>query len=124
MVLYVLFTCMLVMTAVIDSLEAAFSKEVLHLSNSTYGYLVSIAGAGFVLGSLLNAALSHKFHHMHLMGVGSVVVSLGYIIYAFSHDFVTVAIGFALIILCAWPLLQRDSKPFIKNISPLKSWDG
>ncbi|MEI2665359.1 MFS transporter [Rossellomorea sp. LJF3] len=97
MILYVLFTCMLVMTAAIDSLEAAFSKDVLHLSNSTYGYLVSIAGGGFVLGSLLNAALSHKLHHMHLMGVGSVIVSLGYIIYACSHDFLTAAIGFALL---------------------------
>jgi MFS family permease len=97
MILYVLFTCMLVMTAAIDSLEAAFSKDVLHLSNSTYGYLVSIAGGGFVLGSLLNAALSHKLHHMHLMGVGSVIVSVGYIIYACSHDFLTIAIGFALL---------------------------
>ena len=97
MVLYVLFTCMLVMTAAIDSLEAAFSKEVLHLSNSTYGYLVSIAGGGFVLGSLLNAAFSHKLHHMHLMGVGSVIVSVGYIMYAFSHDFLSIAIGFALL---------------------------
>ncbi|WP_061809181.1 MFS transporter [Rossellomorea vietnamensis] len=97
MILYVLFTCMLVMTAAIDSLEAAFSKEVLHLSNSTYGYLVSIAGGGFVLGSFLNAALSQKLHHMHLMGVGSVIVSVGYIIYACSHDFLTVAVGFALL---------------------------
>ncbi|WP_082386244.1 MFS transporter [Rossellomorea vietnamensis] len=97
MILYVLFTCMLVMTAVIDSLEAAFSKEVLHLSNSTYGYLVSIAGGGFVLGSLLNAALSNKLHHMRLMGGGSVVVSLGYIMYAFSYDFMTAAVGFALL---------------------------
>ena len=97
MILYVLFTCMLVMTAAIDSLEAAFSKEVLHLSNSTYGYLVSIAGGGFVLGSLLNAAFSHKLHHMHLMGVGSVIVSVGYIMYAFSHDFLSIAIGFALL---------------------------
>ncbi|UTE78256.1 MFS transporter [Rossellomorea sp. KS-H15a] len=97
MILYVFFTCMLVMTAAIDSLEAAFSKDMLHLSNSTYGYLVSIAGGGFVLGSLLNAALSHKLHHMHLMGVGSVIVSVGYIIYAFSHDFLTIGIGFALL---------------------------
>ncbi|MCA1060050.1 MFS transporter [Rossellomorea aquimaris] len=97
MVLYILFTGMLVMTAAIDSLEAAFSKEVLHLSDSTYGYLVSIAGGGFVLGSLLNTALSHKFHHMHLMGAGSLVVSLGYIIYACSSDFLTIAIGFALL---------------------------
>ena len=97
MVLYVLFTVMLVMTAVIDSLEAAFSKEVLYLSDSTYGYLVSIAGGGFVIGSLLNTAFSHKLKHMTLMGSGSVVVSLGYIIYACSHNFLTVAIGFALL---------------------------
>ncbi|WGG46216.1 MFS transporter [Rossellomorea sp. DA94] len=97
MILYVLFTCMLVMTAAIDSLEAAFSKDVLHLSNSTYGYLVSIAGGGFVLGSFLNAALSQKLHHMHLMGVGSVIVSVGYIIYACSHGFLTAAVGFALL---------------------------
>ncbi|QHE60165.1 MFS transporter [Rossellomorea vietnamensis] len=97
MILYILFTCMLVMTAAIDSLEAAFSKDVLHLSNSTYGYLVSIAGGGFVLGSFLNAALSHKLHHMHLMGLGSVIVSVGYIMYACSHDFLTAAVGFALL---------------------------
>ncbi len=97
MILYVFFTCMLVMTAAIDSLEAAFSKEVLHLSNSTYGYLVSIAGAGFVLGSILNTVLSHKLHYMYLMGVGSLFVSLGYILYSYSADFYVAAIGFALL---------------------------
>ncbi|PFA66677.1 MFS transporter [Bacillus sp. AFS015802] len=97
MVLYVLFTCMLVMTAVIDSLEASFAKEVLHLTDSTYGYLVSIAGAGFVLGSLLNTALSHRLHHMHLMGFGSLIVSSGYMVYSYSTDFLTAAIGFALL---------------------------
>lgn len=31
------------------------------------------------------------------MGVGSVIVSIGYIVYAFSHGFLTIAIGFALL---------------------------
>lgn len=97
MILYVLFSCMLVMTAAIDSLEAAFSKEVLHLSNSTYGFLVSIAGGGFVLGSILNTVLSHKLHHMHLMGVGSLGVSAGYLMYSFSNGFLLAAIGFAVL---------------------------
>ncbi|BCB02469.1 MFS transporter [Bacillus sp. KH172YL63] len=97
MLLYVLFTSMIVMTAAIDSLEAAFSKEVLGLSNSTYGYLVSIAGGGFVAGSLLNTALAHKLHYRHLMGVGSLIVSLGYTFYAFTADFLGAAIGFALL---------------------------
>jgi MFS family permease len=97
MVLYVLFSILMVMTAALDSLEAAFSKEVLHLSNSTYGYLVSIAGGGFVLGSILNASLSHKLHHMHLMGFGSLLVSGGYLIYSFSEGFLLAAIGFAVL---------------------------
>ncbi|MGE6753450.1 MFS transporter [Rossellomorea sp. NPDC071047] len=97
MVLYVLFSCMLVMTAAIDSLEAAFSKEVLHLSNSTYGFLVSIAGAGFILGSILNTALSHRLNYMHLMGFGSMVVSGGYLLYSFSPGFLGAAIGFAVL---------------------------
>jgi MFS family permease len=97
MILYVLFSCMLVMTAAIDSLEAAFSKEVLHLSNSTYGFLVSIAGGGFVLGSILNTVLSHRLHHMHLMGVGSLGVSAGYLMYSFSNGFLLAAIGFSVL---------------------------
>ncbi|MGM0828736.1 MAG: MFS transporter [Bacillota bacterium] len=97
MILYVLFSCMLVMTAAIDSLEAAFSKEVLHLSNSTYGFLVSIAGGGFVLGSILNTVLSHRLHHMHLMGVGSLGVSAGYLMYSLSNGFLLAAIGFAVL---------------------------
>jgi MFS family permease len=97
MILYVLFSCMLVMTAAIDSLEAAFSKEVLHLSNSTYGFLVSISGGGFVLGSILNTVLSHRLHHMHLMGVGSLGVSAGYLMYSFSNGFLLAAIGFAVL---------------------------
>ena len=119
MILYVLFTCMLVMTAAIDSLEAAFSKDMLHLSNSTYGYLVSIAGGGFVLGSLLNAALSHKLHHMHLMGVGSVIVSVGYIIYACSHDFLTIAIGFALLS-CALAFATTGFETFYQEHIPVE----
>ncbi|NMH67357.1 MFS transporter [Bacillus sp. RO3] len=97
MVLYVMFSSILVMTAAIDSLEAAFSKEVLNLSNSTYGFLVSIAGGGFVVGSILNTALSHKLHHMYLMGIGAVAVSLGYLMYSFSQGFEGAAIGFAIL---------------------------
>ncbi|MCA1064088.1 MFS transporter [Rossellomorea sp. AcN35-11] len=97
MVLYVMFSSILVMTAAIDSLEAAFSKEVLNLSNSTYGFLVSIAGGGFVVGSILNTALSRKLHHMYLMGIGAVAVSLGYLMYSFSQGFEGAAIGFAIL---------------------------
>ncbi|MGR3762788.1 MFS transporter [Rossellomorea sp. NS-SX7] len=97
MVVYLLFSCMIVMTAAVDSLEAAFSKEVLGLSNSTYGYLVSIAGAGFLVGALVNIAIADKVRDIHLIAFGSVMVSAGYIVYSFSGGFVAAAVGFSLL---------------------------
>ncbi|WP_106498279.1 hypothetical protein [Lentibacillus sp. Marseille-P4043] len=47
-----LFSGMVVMMTAIDSLEAAFAKEVLYLSDSVYGFLVSIAGAGIIVGAI------------------------------------------------------------------------
>lgn len=97
MVIYFLFSCAMVMTAAIDSLEAAFSKDVLSLSDGEYGFLVSIAGAGIVVGAILNAAFVKKLATSILIGGGSLFVSIGYIIYAFSHDFLGAAIGFFLL---------------------------
>ena len=54
MFIYFLFGCVMVMATAIDSLEVAFSKEVLSLSDSEYGFLVSIAGAGIVMGAIIN----------------------------------------------------------------------
>lgn len=50
----------MVLTAANDSLELSFAKEVLLLTDSEYGFLVSIAGAGFILGAITNTILSKK----------------------------------------------------------------
>jgi MFS family permease len=97
MVVYFLFSCMLVLTAAVDSLEAAFSKEVLGLSNSTYGYLVSIAGVGYLAGALVNTLIADKVRDVKLIAFGSVVVSAGYIVYSVSDGFMAAAIGFSLL---------------------------
>ncbi|WP_404456694.1 MFS transporter [Virgibacillus necropolis] len=94
MVIYFLFSCVMVMTAAIDSLEAAFSKEVLSLSDGKYGFLVSIAGAGIVVGAIVNACFVKKLATSMLIGGGSLLLSAGYIVYAFSHDFFGAAFGF------------------------------
>lgn len=87
----------MVMTAAIDSLEAAFSKEVLSLSNEKYGFLVSIAGAGIVVGAVVNALFVKSLSTSILIGGGTTLLSVGYIIYAFSHDFFGAALGFFLL---------------------------
>lgn len=92
--IYFLFSCMMVMVTAVDSLEAAFSKEVLSLSNGEYGFLVSIAGAGVIVGAIINTMLAKKLATSLLIGLGSLFVSVGYIIYAFSNNFFMAAVGF------------------------------
>ncbi|MFE8701625.1 MFS transporter [Cytobacillus sp. FJAT-54145] len=94
-VIYFLFSfVMVVMATALDSLEASFSKEVLHLSDSEYGFLVSIAGAGILVGASINTFIVNKLSTPTLIGLGSVVVSVGYLVYAFSESFFIAALGF------------------------------
>ncbi|MFG6147404.1 MFS transporter [Halobacillus sp. B23F22_1] len=94
MAVYFLFSLMMVMAAALDSLEAVFSKEVLQLSDTEYGFLVSIAGFGIAAGAVVNILFAHKMTTSFLIGMGSLFVSFGYIIYAFSTHFTVAAIGF------------------------------
>ncbi|GAE25558.1 lysine-specific permease [Halalkalibacter wakoensis JCM 9140] len=94
MIIYLLFSSVIVMTAAVDSLEAAFAKEVLNLSDSDYGFLVSVAGAGIIIGAILNTFVVKKIAISILMGIGSVFVSIGYLVYAFSETFLLAAVGF------------------------------
>lgn len=91
---YFLFQGMMVLAAANDSLELSFAKEVLLLTDSEYGFLVSIAGAGFILGAITNTILSKKLTPSLLIGIGSLFIAIGYIIYVFSNGFLIAAIGF------------------------------
>lgn len=91
---YFLFQSMFVLATATDSLELSFAKEVLLLTDSEYGFLVSIAGAGFILGAITNTILSKKLAHSFLIGIGSLFIAIGYLIYAFSNIFLIAAIGF------------------------------
>ncbi|MGX5702001.1 MFS transporter [Bacillus cereus] len=91
---YFLFQSMFVLATATDSLELSFAKEVLLLTDSEYGFLVSIAGAGFILGAITNTILSKKLAPSFLIGIASLFIAIGYIIYAFSNVFLIAAIGF------------------------------
>lgn len=95
--IFILFYLIIIMTTTIESLEAAFSKEVLNLSNTKYGFLVSIAGIGFVIGSIVNTVIGNRFDSRKLIGYGSILLSFGYLIYAFSNEFKLASVGFFLL---------------------------
>ncbi|MEC3883362.1 MFS transporter [Halobacillus sp. HZG1] len=97
MTIYFLFGLMMVMAAALDSLEAAFSKEVLGLTDTAYGYLVSIAGAGIAIGALVVTWVGNDLSTRFLLTGGGLLVACGYLIYAWSVDFSGAAIGFFLL---------------------------
>lgn len=92
--IYVLFSFLMVMATAIDSLEVSFATRVIHLSESEYGFLVSVAGAGIMIGAVVNTLFAQKLSTNFLIGAGSVGVSLGYLLYACSSSFQTIGAGF------------------------------
>lgn len=94
MAVFFLFSCMMVMAAAIDSQEATFSTRVLGLTDGEYGLLVSVAGAGIIAGAIVNTIFTKRLGLAALIGGGSVMVSLGYLVYAFSSSFAGAAAGF------------------------------
>lgn len=91
--IYFLFSSFVVMQTAVDSLEVAFAKEVISLTDGEYGFLVSIAGAGILVGALINVGFTKKLSISWLIGLGSFMVSIGYIIFAFSNSFWMASIG-------------------------------
>lgn len=96
-ILYVLFGAVTVFMSGLDSLETAFATGILQLSESTYGFLVSVAGMGIVAGSIINAFLANRLKIHVLIGFGALFTPIGYIIFSFSYEFTTAAIGFFLL---------------------------
>jgi MFS family permease len=97
MCVYFLFNSCMVLATAIDSQEVVFTRQVLHLSESSYGVLVSIAGAGVVVGSLVNSIIVKWLQTRFLIGVCTIFITSGYLIYAFSTTFFIAAVGFFLL---------------------------
>ncbi|KPV43717.1 hypothetical protein AN477_11210 [Alicyclobacillus ferrooxydans] len=98
------FTILFVLTALsgafgaaTDSQEVVFARSALHLSSGAYGLLVAIAGLGYVLGALLVTFFAKKLSLQLLIGLGSIVSSIGFVVYAFSHSFLLAALGFVIL---------------------------
>ncbi|MEK4973126.1 MFS transporter [Niallia sp. FSL R7-0648] len=117
-IIYLLFSTVMVLATAVDSLEAAFSREVLLLSERDYEFLVSIAGAGIIVGALVNIIIVKKVATSWLIGLGSLMVSIGYLIYAFSANFLIAAIGF-FILSFSMAFLNTGFNTFYQNNIPV-----
>lgn len=98
--IYLLFSGTTIFMTAIDSLEAAFAKGVLSISDTHYGFLLSVFGAGIILGSIINSVFSKQLAVNFLIGFGTIFTSIGYIVLYSSNEFFSAApcvfvIGFA-----------------------------
>lgn len=94
---YGLFCVMTIFMSGLDSLEASFATRVLAFSESTYGFLVSIAGVGIIAGSVINATCTKWLSLRFLIGFGAVTTPIGYLLFATADSFFVAAIGFFLL---------------------------
>lgn len=94
---YLLVSSLFILAAGLDSVEAAFSKNVLFMSDGQYGLLVSISGVGFLIGSILNSLFVEKMSIRQLILCGGFIYIAGYLILSTSFNFMSASIGFFLI---------------------------
>ncbi|NBI28122.1 MFS transporter [Chengkuizengella marina] len=94
MSIYFLYNGSHLIAGALDAQEAVFAKDVLYLTDSEYGFLVSVAGAGVLIGALLNSIIVKYFSINVLIGFGTILFSMGYIIFSLSTTLFVAAVGF------------------------------
>ncbi|MGM0847035.1 MAG: MFS transporter [Bacillota bacterium] len=95
--IYFLSQFFMVIALGMDAQEVVFTQQVLNLSEAQYGFLISITGIGSLLGASVVSAGAAKLSVRLLMSSGFLLVSAGYLFYAFSFSFLSVAAGFLIL---------------------------
>lgn len=116
--IYALFQTTILISAALDSQEVTFSKQVLHLSEAQYSILVSLTGAGYVLGSFIASLLAKKLPLQYGISFGIVLMGIGYVIYAFSQSFIMAISGFIILGLFS-SIANTSFLTFYQNSIPL-----
>ncbi|MGX7418197.1 MFS transporter [Carnobacterium gallinarum] len=116
--LYGLVSSLFIFAASLDSVEAVFAKEILLLSDGKYGWLVSIAGAGFVIGSILNSLIIDKLEVKHLLVLGSILYTIGYLLFSLATTFLIAGAG-CFLLSFALAYIHTGFKTFIQLKFPI-----
>lgn len=95
--IYLGYIMIMIFTFAMDAQEVVFTQQVLGLSEFDYSLLISITGIGSVVGALLLSLFSNRFTIRNMIVIGLTMVTIGYIIYAFSWSFTSVVVGFLIL---------------------------
>ncbi|TMU83544.1 MFS transporter [Bacillus sp. BHET2] len=94
---YILFQFIMTLAIALDSQEVIFTQKVIGLTETQFSLLMSITGIGYLVGSLIMSVFASKITISYLIGLGSILFSAGYIIYAFSTTFFVASLGFVIL---------------------------
>jgi len=95
--IYLGFIMIMILTFAIDVQEVVFVQQVVGLSEIDYSFLISISGIGSVVGASLLSIFANKISLRYMITIGLTMMTLGYVIYAFSWSFLSVTVGFIIL---------------------------
>lgn len=95
--IYLGFLVVMLFSFAMDVQEVVFTQQVIGLSEIEYSLLISITGIGSVSGALLLSLFANKISIRYMIVIGMLMMTTGYIIYAFSWSFASVTVGFIIL---------------------------
>lgn len=95
--IYLSYLLIIIFSFAMDAQEVVFTQQVIGLSEFEYSLLISITGMGSVVGAVILSTFAHKFSLRGMIVMGLVMVSMGYVIYAFSWSFTSIVVGFVIL---------------------------
>ncbi|MFD1848891.1 MFS transporter [Oceanobacillus bengalensis] len=95
--IYFVFILILIFSFAMDAQEVVFTQQVVGLSEMEYSLLISITGIGSVVGATLLSVFANKFSIRYMIAIGLMMMTIGYVIYAFSWSFASIVVGFVIL---------------------------
>ncbi len=92
--IYVAFQVALMIAFALDSQEVTFLKQDLALSNQTYGFMVSVAGVGSLIGATVAANLTKRLSLKSYVTLGLLLTMVSYTAFYASFNFWSALLAF------------------------------
>lgn len=94
---YSAYLATIIFSLAMDAQEVVFTQKVIGLSEMDYSLLISITGIGAITGALIVSVFSKRITLRFMIAIGIMMETVGYLFYAFSWSFLSIAIGFTIL---------------------------
>jgi len=95
--IYLGFIMITIFSFAMDAQEVVFTQQVIGLSEMEYSLLISITGIGSVVGAILLSLFLNHLSLRYMIVIGLTMMTIGYVIYAFSWSFASIVVGFIIL---------------------------